>query len=116
MSESGNHRVPRALRPHAPIEEAGGVSFDERGNAVWTPRPGIDNEAALRRLMEHPSLAIVPDTAVDTQKIAPNPVGLRGGYDPYDSGTLGNRKRQPKKDLGRRSKWIVTNRKSDAED
>jgi hypothetical protein len=116
VSDTGTYQIPRALLRPSPVEDAGGVRFDDRGNAVWTPRSGVDSNDALRRLLNHPSLAIVPDATGPQQKIATNPRGLRAGYDPYDSGRLDKRKRQGKKDLGRLSEWIVNNRKADSSD
>ena len=110
MSDTGTYEIPaNVLRP-SPVEDAGGIQFDDRGNAVWTPRPGVDQDAALRRLLTHPSLAIVPDAPSPQRKVAPNPSGLRAGYDPYDSGRLDKKKRAPRKDLHRLSEWIVRNR------
>jgi len=110
MSDTGTYEIPTNLRRPSPVEDAGGVEFDERGNAVWVPRPGVDQDAALRRLLTHPSLAIVPDAPRPQSKAAPNPSGLRGGYDPYESGTLEKKQRHARKDLRRLSEWIVNNR------
>ena len=110
MNDTGSYEIPLNLLRPSPVEDAGGIQFDDRGNAVWTPRPGVDQDAALRRLLTHPSLAIVPDAPGPQRKVAPNPSGLRAGYDPYDSGKLDKKKWQGKKDLRRLSHWIVSNR------
>jgi hypothetical protein len=112
MSDTGSHPIPGFLHP-SPVEDAGGIEFDERGNAVWAPRSGVDRDDALRRLLDHPSLAVVPDAPGTPAQVAPNPKGLRGGYDPYDSGRLDRQTWKAKKDLRRLSDWIVNRRKTD---
>lgn len=113
MSDTGKFEIPAGLLRSSPIEDVGGVGFDERGNAVWTPRPDVDEAHALERLLDHPSLAIVPDAPASQRRIAPNPTGLRGGYDPYDSGRLEKSRWRARKDLRRMSDWIVHNRSSE---
>jgi len=115
MNESGTYRIPKGLHKPASTEDIGRVQFDERGNAVWTPRVGVDAADAVRQLLEHPALSIAPDAPVANQPtIAANPTGLPGGYNPYDSGRLDKKKWQSKKDLRRLSQWIVRNRKADS--
>ncbi|WP_348240191.1 hypothetical protein, partial [Salmonella enterica] len=56
-------------------------------------------------------LAIVEDDPPANAPIRPNPKGMRLGYNPNESGVLGNKPRRKKKDLRELSKWIETQRK-----
>lgn len=116
MSDTGTFEIPPGLLRTSPMEDIGVIGFDELGNAVWTPRPDVDEEYALRKLLNHPSLAIMPDGPASQRRIAPNPAGLRAGYDPYDSGQLAKSRWRKKKDLRRLSDWIVHNRRTDPRD
>ncbi len=112
MSDTGSFEIPAGLLRPSPIEDTGTIGFDELGNAVWTPRPDINEVDALRRLLDHPSLTIVADVPAKERGIAPNPTGLRVGYDPYDSGQLAKTRWRAGKDLHRLSDWIVRNRRN----
>jgi len=80
-----------------PNEPSGEVRFDDRGNAVWeTWRGGR---------LEHPALQLA-DEQLPRDGHKTNPVGLRSGYNPYDSGVLGGKDRPRRKDLRALSKWI----------
>ena len=113
MSDTGSFRIPAGLLRPSPVGDTGSVEFDDLGKAVWTPRANLDEAEALRRLLNHPSLTIVPDAPGSQQRIAPNPAGLRAGYDPYESGQLEKNRWRARKDLRRLSDWIVRNRKPD---
>lgn len=115
MSDTGTYEIPAGLRLRDGSSEAGGVEFDDRGNAIWKPRQGADADAAMRRLLEHPSLSLVPDLSGKQQKIGVNAQGIRGGYDPLNSGQLQKKAWREKKDLRRLSEWIVANRPKDDE-
>ena len=80
-----------------PNEPSGEVRFDDRGNAVWETWRG--------RRLEHPAIQLA-DEQLPRDGHKTNPVGLRSGYNPYDSGVLGGKDRPRRKDLRALSKWI----------
>ncbi len=96
--------------------DVGQLTEDDRGNMTWqwandAVLQADDTAGAIERLraLVDPSLDIVDDEAPNSAKS--NPRGLKVGYDPYDSGTLGKTGRKKKKDLHELSKWIETKRK-----
>jgi hypothetical protein len=115
MSETGRYRIPTSVGASESLSDAGRIEFDDRGNAIWKPRPELTADEAVRRLMDHPSLTIAPDATAGQAKIEVNPQGLRAGYDPLNSGTLEKRQWRKKKDLRKLSEWIVKNRPDDAQ-
>ena len=65
----------------------GRIEFDELGNAIWVPISGSSSDEVMRRLLDDPTLAFSTDYSQGTQKrIQQNQLGLKKGYDPYDSG------------------------------
>jgi hypothetical protein len=109
-------------KPAPPVSpsanEAGQLAEDDRGNMTWQwandeVLQADDTAGAIQRLraLVDPSLDIIDDEAPNALKS--NPKGLKVGYDPYDSGTLGKTGRKKKKDLHELSKWIETKRKVD---
>jgi hypothetical protein len=116
-------KPPGKPEPPAPPEspgaqEAGQLAQDDRGNVTWEwandeVLQADDTAGAILRLraLVDPSLGIIDDDAPNALKS--NPKGLKVGYDPYDSGTLGKTERKKKKDLRELSKWIETKRKID---
>jgi hypothetical protein len=92
----------------------GRIEFDELGNAVWVPASGDASEEVMRRLLDDPTLAFSEDyTAGTVRRIQQNPVGLKKGYDPYDSGQLVKKQWKKKKDLRKLSEWIKSKRPKD---
>jgi hypothetical protein len=85
----------------------GRIEFDELGNAVWVPVSGSSSGEVMRRLLDDPTLAFSTDYSPGTEKrIQPNQLGLKKGYDPYDSGALVKKEWKKKKDLRKLSDWI----------
>jgi hypothetical protein len=101
---------------------SGRVKFDDRGNAVWewamaTGAFGRDvsSSARVRSIAEHPALSIVDDGPVPSETVKVNPLGVKNGYDPYESGKLvKDRGKGGKKDLRKLSEWLKL--KKQAED
>ncbi len=85
----------------------GKIEFDELGNSVWVPSDPGSDENAMQRLLHDPTLAISEDYQQGTNRLVKkNPVGLKKGYDPYDSGLLDKKQYKKKKDLKKLSAWI----------
>ena len=92
MNNDNNYRRASALDD----EPSGRVSFDDRGNAVWQAWQRLDHpDLSLDDLVNHPRA-----------NARVNALGVKRGYDPYDSGVLGKRGQRRKKDLRALSKWI----------
>ena len=110
--------------PPAPPEphEPGRLAEDDRGNITWQWAnedvfQADDTAGAIERLraLVDPQLDIVDDDAT-RNPIRDNPKGLKVGYNPYDSGSLGKTARLKKLDMRELSKWIETKRKVDGSD
>lgn len=103
-------------RPAVPPVEAGRLAEDDRGNITWQwandeVLQADDTAGAIERLraLVDPSLDVIHD---DTRANAvDNPRGLKTGYNPYDSGSLGKTHRKKKTNLRELSKWIEAKRK-----
>ncbi len=104
-------------------ERPGKISFDDRGNAVyeWQNKKltieGEDGDRLRQTALDHPGLAIVDeDPRSNTPRIAPNPGGLRLGYNPYESGMLQKQRWKKKRDLREFSKWVQIKKKAEPQD
>ena len=85
----------------SPVERSGRVTFDDRGNAVWAP--------ARRKRASQPVLSLAEEVRPASGPVQHNQVGLKSGYDPYESGLLEGGKKdgfRKKKNLAALSKWI----------
>lgn len=99
--------------PNEPAHDAtGAVKFDERGNAVWqwsieTGSFGVNASAERMRRLDNPKLSIADDQPTPYDSVKSNPLGLKKGYNPYDSGKL-DKNGQPRKktDLRKLSEWL----------
>ena len=92
----------------------GRIEFDELGNAVWVPSDGNAGDEVMRRLLDDPTLAFSNDYSQGTQKrIQQNQLGIKKGYDPYDSGQLVKKEWKKKKDLRKLSEWIKSRKPKD---
>jgi len=92
----------------------GRIEFDELGNAIWVPASSGASEEVMRRLLDDPTLACSADYQPGTQKrIQQNQVGMKKGYDPYDSGLLVKKEWKKKKDLRRLGEWLKARRPKD---
>ena len=95
---------------------SGRVKFDDRGNAVWewamaTGAFGRDvsPSARVRSIAEHPALSIVDDGPPPSETVPVNRLGVKNGYDPYESGKLvkdQDKGKGAKKDLRKLSEWL----------
>jgi hypothetical protein len=92
----------------------GRIEFDELGNAVWVPAASNASDEVMRRLLDDPTLAFSNDYSAGTSKrIQQNQLGLKKGYDPYDSGQLMKKEWKKKKDLRKLSEWIKSRKPKD---
>ena len=97
----------------APNGSTGHVKFDDKGNAVWewaVATGSYAREVSTPQLqqLEHPALSIAEDAPTPFDTVRANPLGNKKGYDPYDSGKLGQRPpTSVKKDLRRLSEAIM---------
>lgn len=98
-------------------EKPGKVSFDERGNAIYSWHNELldeDSETGERlrnKALEHHGLSIADDEGPANAPIRANPQGNRLGYNPYESGLLAPKQTQRKRDLHELSKWIDAKRR-----
>jgi hypothetical protein len=103
MDEENEHR-----------NQSGRVKFDDRGNAVWewamaTGAFGRDMSTSgrVRRVTENIDLSIVDDGPPPSETVKVNPLGVKNGYDPYESGKLvKDEGKGKKKDLRKLSEWL----------
>lgn len=92
----------------------GRIEFDELGNAIWVPNKGASGNDVMRLLLDDPNLAFSADYNQGTEKrIQQNQVGVKKGYDPYDSGLLVKKEWKKKKDLRKLSSWIKSRKPKD---
>jgi hypothetical protein len=90
----------------------GRVKFDDRGNAIWEwslATGAFGREVSTERMqrLEHPALSIADDAPTPIETVRANPLGTKKGYDPYDSGKLGEKPEPPrKKDLRRLGEFL----------
>jgi hypothetical protein len=110
--------------PPAPTEprEPGRLAEDDRGNITWRwanedVLQADDTAGAIERLrvLVDPKLE-VEDEDGTRNPVRDNPKGLKVGYNPYDSGSLGKTARIKKLNLHELSKWIETKRKTEGSD
>ncbi|MGA2779095.1 MAG: hypothetical protein ABSF94_16180 [Steroidobacteraceae bacterium] len=96
-----------------PGRPAGQVKFDSRGNAIfdWATMTGEfarDTATARLKKLENPTLSLADDAPTPVVKnVKSNPLGAVKGYNPYDSGKLGNKEVPKKKDLKKLSEWLA---------
>ncbi len=96
-----------------PGKPAGQVKFDARGNAIfdWATMTGEfarDTATARLKKLENPTLSLAEDAPSPVIKsVKSNPNGVVKGYNPYDSGKLGNKEVPRKKDLKKLSEWLA---------
>ena len=92
----------------------GRVEFDELGNAIWVPNKGVTGDDVMRLLLDDPNLTFSTDHSQGTEKrIQHNQLGVKKGYDPYDSGLLVKKEWKKKKDLRKLSSWIKSRKPKD---
>ncbi len=119
---AGPNESPDSLSP--PVgpgkgKATGRVKFDDRGNAVWewslsTGAYGLDVSNGRLKKLENPALAIADEASVDG--VRPNPLGIKKGYDPYDSGKVSRAaaakpgEKRKRKDLRKLGEWIAMRR------
>ena len=97
----------------------GRVKFDDRGNAVWewavgTGKFGLEVSTARLKKLENPTLSLADDAPTPVETVRANPLGMKKGYNPYDSGKLGKQQGPRKKDLRRLSEWLKLRKQAGA--
>jgi hypothetical protein len=102
---------PKAEDSMAEDISTGRVQFDDRGNAIWEwslPTGAYGREVSPQQLkkLEHPALSIAEDAPTPFDGIKANPLGIKKGYNPYDSGKLDKAEKARKKDLRKLSEWL----------
>jgi hypothetical protein len=114
----GNPHGKPPGKPPVPAsdQEPGRLEQDDRGNVTWQWSDNDDlladdtlGAAERVRALLDPSLDIVDDQA--PHELKDNPKGLKVGYNPYDSGSLGKQSWKKKKNLRELSKWIELKKK-----
>jgi hypothetical protein len=95
----------------------GRVQFDDRGNAVWewavgTGAFGREVSTARLKKLENPTLSLADDAPTPFDKVKSNPLGVKKGYNPYDSGKLGKQAAPRKKDLRKLGQWIKSRKQA----
>jgi len=91
--------------------QPGKIGFDDRGNAVYEWRDVLQADSAdadllRKRALNNPTLAIVEDDGTAKGAVRDNKVGVRVGYDPYESGLLSKKHARKKVDMRALSQWI----------
>ena len=110
-------RVRKRVVETPASEKPGKVSFDERGNAIYSwhdQRLDEDSQTGERlrdKALQHHGLAIADDESPANAPIRVNPKGSRIGYNPYESGLLTPKQTKRKRDLHELSKWIDAKRR-----
>lgn len=89
------------------------MKFDDRGNAIWewaVATGAFGREVSTERMkrLENPGLSIAEDAPTPFfDRVKPNPQGAVKGYNPYDSGKLGETRAAPKRtDLKKLGEWL----------
>jgi hypothetical protein len=102
--------------PAAADTGPGRLAEDDRGNITWEwanedVLKADDTISALEclRVLADPRLEIIDEGSARSPN--ENPQGLKVGYDPYDSGSLGKTARMKRLNLHELSKWLETQRK-----
>jgi len=119
MNDTGKFKPDDKLADLHRMEEEqragyGRIEYDELGNAIWRPYTNLGSKEVMQKLLNDSSLAFTEDENRGTvRRIQPNPVGLRKGYDPYDSGMLLKKQWKKKKDLRALSNWIEQKKKTE---
>ena len=122
MPNDPPHKPRSALGERdGPPAEPGQLVEDDLGNITWQwandeVLQADDTAGAIERLRA----LVDPNLGLDDSDPAPhgieNPLGLKKGYNPYESGALLKTERKKKKDLREFSKWIEQKRKLDDSD
>jgi hypothetical protein len=103
--------APQTLETSRALARPGRIAFDDRGNAVyeWQEVLQADNAHAdllRKRALNNPTLSIVEDDGAAKGAVRDNKVGVRVGYDPYESGLLSKKRARKKIDMQALSRWI----------
>jgi hypothetical protein len=118
MAQNSGKPSDKAYSSHRRESVPGRLGVDDKGNVSWEWAEDEDLLAdntlgvvARIKALVDPSLALADDENALGTPIQSNPKGLKKGYNPYDSGTLGKQEWKKKKDLRELSKWIEMRKK-----
>lgn len=122
--EPGNKSTRNAPRAETRSGgEPGQLNVDDRGNITWEWKDQgdllADDElgAAERvRALVDPRLTVTDEDEDPSNPLTVNTKGLKVGYNPYNSGSLGKQSWKKNKDLRELSKWIELKKKTAAKD
>jgi hypothetical protein len=89
--------------------------YDIHGNPIHVPHRNLGSREVLSRLLNDDSLDVDdPPHPGSTRRAAPNPAGLKKGYDPYESGLLAKKEHRKKRDLRALSEWIKAKKRAES--
>ncbi len=105
-------------------EDPGKLAFDDRGNAqyAWVDErmleEGEDADTRRLRALSVANLVLVDDEPPpDAKQVALNMLGVRQGYNPYDSGMLKKDAYKKPRNLRALSQWIeMQNKPAESEE
>jgi len=115
---SGKARKHPATGPET-SPEAGRLGTDDLGNVTWQWTDDDDlladdplGQSARLQALVDPTLQVKDEDEDEPRdRTRDNPRGLKSGYNPYNSGSLGKHSWKKKKDLRELSKWIELRKK-----
>lgn len=114
MAEKQRSKTGEAATPLTDTDpDPGHLGVDDRGNVTWEWNGETDlladdtlGAAERMRALVDPALVVNDEDEDPDNPVTRNPKGLKSGYNPYNSGTLGKQSWKKKKNLRELSQWI----------
>lgn len=92
-----------------------GHEGDVHDDPAHVPHRNLGSREVLTRLLNDDQLEVEdPPHPGAPRAAAPNPAGLKKGYDPYESGLLAKKERRKKRDLRALSEWIKAKKRAES--